>query len=288
MIIVSEFLILYAFHKVTPLVIKRLISLRKLNPDAYIVPIFGSRQWTYFIFLQPPNLTKFSLLQELNLMTLTPSNINVFSESINRFLEPRIRRSEISLIDRLSKRLGLKIVYDYTPLGWFNQDLAILRWFLSSGRSMDFNYAIFVEYDMLLTKPVEELYHKYVGYDAAFVGYSRAKDIWYWYRHPPLASLYLRAWLRRHGLPQELYAGFFPGNMISRRVLEVLSKIPYPKYGYCEMRLPTIITALGFRCTRLDFPGVRTSPLNAEFIIRHNDLGIYHPVREVIKGVECY
>ncbi len=47
------------------------------------------------------------------------------------------------------------------------------------------------------------------------------------------------------------------------------------------MRLPSIITNLGYSCGKIDFPAVRyRPPIPKSLIMEKSELGIFHPVWE--------
>jgi hypothetical protein len=51
------------------------------------------------------------------------------------------------------------------------------------------------------------------------------------------------------------------------------------------MRLPTILTSLGFRCGRLDFPFIRYRPeWSMNEIFANEDAGIFHPVKRPVSA----
>jgi len=86
------------------------------------------------------------------------------------------------------RRIGMELYCDFTPMGYYNQDWAILNWFSSEGRNLDFDFLVFYEYDMFATRTIESLYGKYTHYDAGFVDYGEAPPAWYRYRNPPDAK----------------------------------------------------------------------------------------------------
>jgi hypothetical protein len=67
--------------------------------------------------------------------------------------------------------------------------------------------------------------------------------------------------------------------MISRRALAKLAEQKEMPNAFCEMRLPSVLTGLGFSCAKLDFPMVRFRPAVTRADIEANSsLGIFHPV----------
>ncbi len=80
--------------------------------------------------------------------------------------------------------------------------------------------------------------------------------------------------------------------MISRSALERLKDlgIDFSGVPYCaaEMRLPTVLSGLGFRCGRLSFPFYRYRPAWSEEEINLNkDGGIFHPVKALTSIETC-
>lgn len=249
-----------------------------MNPDIIFIPFLGVRQTIFF-----PTLIglKYSPAKILNLTFLRAKGVYRLSYETNRRLDPVCRNAEIKFVRKILKKLGINYLYcDYTPLGYFNQDMAILNWFSSEGKNFDFDYLIFFEWDMFATKPIKHLYSEYVGYDAGFVRFGEVNPSWYWYRKPPGARKALLDWLRNNKLKPKLYRGLFAGHIISRRVLERLKGVSLP-YGFCEMRWPSIIAGMGYKCVRLDFPMVKFGkPIKRAEVIANKELGLFHPVYE--------
>jgi hypothetical protein len=255
--------------------------LKHKNNNVTFIPIFGVQQKICF-----PTIVNFPLSSTklLNLTFLRSERVYHFSYIINKRIKP-FRRGEINLLKKTLKKEGLNLYCDYTPMGYYNQDLAIINWYSSEGKYYDFDFLIFFEYDMFATKTIENLYKKYTNYDAGFIDYSNPSPSWYWYSKPPGARKALIKWLRDRGLKPKLYRCFFPGNMISRKVLENIEKIQLP-YEFCEMRWPTVITGLGFKCVRLNFPMVRyKNPINKVDILEKKELGLFHPVYEDVDEI---
>ncbi|MFX1487232.1 MAG: hypothetical protein ACFFBS_09100, partial [Promethearchaeota archaeon] len=188
-------------------------------------------------------------------------------------------RGEVGLLYEVLRKKGLELYCDFTPLGYFHQDLAILKWFSDQGEKIDFDFLIFYEYDMLTTKPISELYGKYTSYDASFATYHKPSLSWYWYKRPLGSLKSMHEWLRKYGQDLTLYAGLFAGHMVSRKVLTKLKEMKLP-FAFCEMRWPTVITQLGYSCKNLDFPMMGYgNPKSSNMIKKNVNLGIFHPIR---------
>jgi len=141
---------------------------------------------------------------------------------------------------------------------------------------------------------LDTIYRAYAeSYDACFNEYSRATQSWHFYNYPPGCNWATRRWLRQRKLPTTLYRCIFGGHLISRSALERLAelKINFAGEPYCfaEMRLPTVLTALGFKCGRLNFPFYRYRPVwSEEEIHRNKDAGIFHPVKTLTSAEKGY
>ncbi|MCS7139611.1 MAG: hypothetical protein NZ940_02770 [Candidatus Nezhaarchaeota archaeon] len=191
----SNFVILFTFHKITPVVLRRLKRLRDMNRDDVIIPMFGVQQRLFF-----PGITiNTREMRVLNLAALRSRTIYRALEYLNQRVESFRRQSEISSLRRLLERWGLNLYCDYTPMGWHNLDIVIIKWFSSQGKNIDFEHLIFLEHDVYLTKPVSDIYSKYTDYDAGFTHYGPASLKWKWYHSPHKAREFLINWLRERG-----------------------------------------------------------------------------------------
>jgi len=277
----SRYVVLYTFHRANPLSLHRLIRLQRVNPRVTVVPCLGIRQRIYLpalVDLQPAPAKFF------NWAFLRSTHCLKLSRIINEKVESVRRKAEIGVVRDALHRISMKLYCDFTPMGYFNQDLAILNWFSSEGKNLDFDFLVFFEYDMFATKTIESLYGKYTHYDAGFVNYHEAHPSWYWYRNPPGAKKSIIGWLKQRNLSPILYGGLFPGHMVSHEVLTKLEKARLP-YGFCEIRLPSVLTGLGFSCVSLDFPLVRYGvPLSKSDVEANSGLGLFHPVYDILMG----
>lgn len=173
--------------------------------------------------------------------------------------EPQKAGGYSQRVRRDIRDLGLEPYFDFTPLGCYNQDRAISNWFMFVGRGRVFDYLVYLEYDVYLTKGVSEIYSPYLKYDAAFVNFRKidsSVSCWKWIKAPIGVKKNFEKWLRSRGYAADLYLCFFPGLIISKSALDAISSVGWPM-GFCELRLPTIVNAMGFSCGRPDFPCVR-------------------------------
>lgn len=295
--VVTRFAAFYMFSESTSSsALQRLKRLRAINPDVTFVPVVGIRQFIYLPLIVDQNIA--GLLRPwrfigpishlVNSIALSKPGVFRLSHAINRKVGAFTSHSKIVELRNEIRREGLQTFHaDFTPLVLYNADRAIMNWFNSSGKLLDFDYLIFYEYDIFTTKPLDEIYDVYAkSYDACFNEYSVATKNWYFYNFPPGCNNATRRWLKQRKLPTTLYRSLFGGNMISRSALEKLAdlKIDFSGTPYCyaEMRLPTILTALGFKCGQLNFPFYRYRPTWPEKEIFSNEnTGIFHPVKEL-------
>lgn len=278
----NKFVVLYWFHRIDTPSLERLFHLRSINPRLKIVPCLGVRESihipTGFDFQDVRYVGKF--VERMNVALMRYSHLTRLSRTMNRKIESFRRGSELRNLGRYLASSGMTLHCDYTPMKIeLNLDLAVLDWFVAEGRFLDFDHLIFYEYDIYTTKSIDEIYNPYTRFDAAFVQLRPATSDWHWYHYPPGARKAILRWLSDRGLKPSLYACLFAANMLSRNALESLADLPLP-YGKSEMRLPTVLKALGFKCAKLDFPMVNYRPiLSKKDIEDAPDAAIFHPVK---------
>ena len=245
-----------------------------MNPTVTFVACFGIKQRIFFPGLYNPG---FRTTSNFYWYFLSSKQIFELSRVITERVESTRRKVDIQILNGLLKKNGTNLHFDFTPMGYWNLDLVILNWFAKQGKNMDFDFLLFLEHDLYTTRTIDELYCSYRKYDACFADYQEANESWYPYRGI-LGKKNVQNWLKDRHLSQSLYRGLFAGAMLSYDLLLTLEKMRLP-FGYCEMRMPSIITNLGYSCTTLNFPMVQYRPsLSKEDINSNSSLGIFHPV----------
>lgn len=272
-----KYLIFYTFHKLNPLSINRLNQIKRLNPQADIVPCFGAGQRT-IPRRGMSNRLPFSIFLDANFRF---TELSYCKKILPERSSKKLCKETINEINSALDELELEPYFDFTPLGYYNQDKSILNWFHTKGKKYDFDYLIYLEYDVFMTQNVSNIYGKYQC-DAGFVGLKKPSPGWGWIETPFGVKQTLGSWMRSRGYEPILYKCFFPGHMISRTVLEAMESIRLPM-GFCELRMPTIIKAMGFSCVNLDFPFVALKRISKQLIEKNSSYGIFHPVRDNIE-----
>lgn len=283
-----KLLILYCFHRIDSWSLKNLINLTKNNPDSVIIPFFGVTQRLFL-----PILTDFHFLRSFPSRRfqrkiiwpfLNSTTVYQASHKITEVLESFIRKRELEHLRALLKNYDLDLYLDFTPLGYYNQDLAILNWFKINGKDLNFSHLIFYEYDIFSNSSLEEIYKPYLKYDAAFRKFGIPEPNWAWNYTLPgfkkkMASLMKS--IKLNYSDKKLRNGLFAGCCIKKRVLSKINNLNVNRkltYGFCECRMPTLINNLGFNCTSLNFPLVNFRPIiNWETIWKNKNQHIYHP-----------
>ena len=289
---------LYNFSEQTiEMAMHRLKRLKRLNSTVRFHLLFGSRQLLFIPMIYDPFMfgSKYlkiplsKVLHAINWIFLQAPGVFKLSLKINEAVTPLVKSGLLASTRNQIKQLGFDELHvDYTPIALWNLDSGIMNWYKHVGKHSDFDYLIFYESDIYSTKPLDSLYQKYASlYDACFVDFEVPPREWHFNRFPLGSRRATIKWLKKKGLSTTIYRSIFAGAMISRRCLEKLSKLGLDFSGspYCqnEMRLPTVLSALGFRVGRLDFPFVRYRP---EFQVNEIDAnfeaGIFHPVKKAL------
>jgi hypothetical protein len=303
-IAMSKFAAFYLFPDAhSAMALRRLRRLRAINPDVAFIPAVGIRQFLYLPMVVDEKISGStrtlrligSVSHLINSVALSASGIFRLSHAINKKVGAFIGHSKLIELRNRVQQMGPQTLHvDFTPMVLYNCDYAIMHWFKISGKLLDFDYLIFYEFDIYTTKPLDTIYRMYAkSYDACFNEYGKSTQSWHFHNFPPSCSRATRRWLRQRKLPTTLYRSIFGGSLISRRVLERLEELEIDLSGapYCidEMRLPTVLTALGFRCGKLNFPFYRYRPVwSEEEIFSNEDAGIFHPVKTLTSAETEY
>jgi hypothetical protein len=291
-----RFAVFYLFYEaIAKLSISRLRRLLSLNPEVLVIPAFNVQQLVYLPMIVDLHMVasrrKMRLIgpvfHTINYMALSQWNVFRLSEKINRNLGNFWAGSELTYLRAAMASMGLRLHVDFTPMAYWNLDHVILNWFSESGKNMDFDYLIFYEPDAYTTKPLDEIYNSYTAFDASFVHYQRATPDWFFFHYPPGGRRATLSWLKKRKLAPILYRSLLGGSMFSRKALEALEKLHYDTAKpYCqgEMRLPTVLSALGFKCSKLGFQYYRYGPIWSENDVRNKaENGIFHPIRQLTR-----
>jgi hypothetical protein len=295
-----KYAVLYGFpeHNLE-IAIPRLQRLTTLNPDVIFFPMLGPRQ----LFHIPMIVDRYMfgsqlkywgrpfwgpIFHQINWLASAAPGVFKLSRLTNEKSITFAKNNKIEETRAKIDLLGVQPLYvDFTPMALRNLDHSIVEWFNNSGKQFDFDYLIFYESDIFTTKPLDVIYEEYVSlYDACFINFGKATPSWHFYRYPLGSRRATIRWLKQRMLPTALYSSLFAGGIISRGCLEKLKQLRIDfsgtPYCMCEMRFPTILKALGFRCGRLNFPYIRYRPEWSETeIFTNKDVGIFHPVKKL-------
>lgn len=135
---------------------------------------------------------------------------------------------------------------------WKNGDLAVKNWYEGFGREQYFDILHIIEWDLLLTEPLEELYSHVEKDQVALTGIKpilEAKEYgWKW-----VNGEYEDNWVRlkdtvKENLDysEESKGCIFPAAVLSRSFLEDYSNLEVPELCNDEVRCPLYAEALGY------------------------------------------
>lgn len=214
---------------------------------------------------------------------------------------------EIKGVERL-KEAGMEYLHVIddrdSDWKWMNGDLAVLDWFREKGKHEDFDMLHIVEWDLLLTAPLDEIYG-HINEDTLGLSglkpISEAED----YGWPWVTGEYrdewqkLREWIEEEtGYSGKSYGCIFPGVCLPRSFLEEYAQLDAPAYSNDEVRVPLAAKALGYKIERTGlYPEWGNSSIKRYFnatgdLIEPEDIKeqlskpegkrVFHPVRNKI------
>jgi len=207
-------------------------------------------------------------------------------KQINMLTEPWIRGDELRWLEDFMDKHDMPLWLDFTPMGYRNLDLALLNWYRSH-RDLEFDRLIFYEWDLYSRRSVDEIYGD-VEADAAFVSLQPYETHRHWrFRDRPRGSINrLMDFIEGQGEKPMLYTCIFAGGMISNKALEALASLEIERnlqYGFCEIRLPSLLKSLGYEVEALNLFVRATPVVSREELRRRGDEPMLHPVTYVVK-----
>lgn len=189
---------------------------------------------------------------------------------------------------------------------WRNGDLCARLWYQHIGRTLDFDHVYFLEWDMLFTRPLREVYgtlQQGANYATIFGDYRHALDIdWWWITgHYGRETSLLLSELSWRGAPVDLTALNF-GNVgaavFCRPFLDRYAREAVPSYSNDELRLSVYSRAYGIPLLDngiKDRDALRGNIFHAEdsvltrddfdqFMAREGE--VIHPLRFIVEGID--
>lgn len=144
---------------------------------------------------------------------------------------------------------------------WKNGDLAIKHWFNRKGKYIDFDMLHMVEWDLLLTEPIDNLYSHINSNQVGLTGLKPIRDAeqygWAW-----VNGEYSEEWKELKSFvnseidfSKSSFGCIFPAACLPREFLEEYSKLDVPELCNDEVRVPLIAEALGYELVDTGFFG---------------------------------
>ena len=220
-------IILFRFHRHPTICLQRLRMTHALNPHIPIYGLFGGpkREAEKMQKLLTPHLTHFFIVPSISHALLKSSHTCK------------------------SCRTGHTIEGYWN---WKNGDLLIRTWFQKIGKEIDFDMLHVMEWDLLLTRPIEELFRHI---SANSIGLTAPQPIsvigrrWNWTTkdHKRQEFEHLMLYVQKHyNYQQHPLCCFAPGNCLPRSFLTEYSHHTIPPLSIDEVRLPLFAHIFGF------------------------------------------
>lgn len=194
---------------------------------------------------------------------------------------------------------------------WLHSDLAMLEWFRSQGRDADFDMLHLLEWDLLPTASLDELYESIPPGGVGLTGLTLLASVidrWdYWtelngsWWPDELEKLY-RQCADKYGETGERMACQGPAPCFSRQFMEAYDHDPLPDLCHDEIRMPLAAQCLGFSVHDTGFfrkwfdqtefqyfncVEANISPdIIAEELRRPHGRRMFHPVRDIVPSIE--
>ena len=177
---------------------------------------------------------------------------------------------------------------------WLNGDLAMKEWFNKTGYDMNFDMLHLIEWDLILTEPLDEIYNEINGIGLTgkiSIEEARRHD-WNWVSG---SSFHLyEHFCDKIGI-ESGYACLLPGCCFSREFLEFISDIDYPEVCNDEARIGALAKASNSDVSDTGFYNwdgstrhlfnCKNSPIE-ESLIYNSESSAFHPYRSKLNDTE--
>ena len=148
-------------------------------------------------------------------------------------------------IDSLNKLFDAGLEHNYVISNkssrwkWKNGDLALRKWYNNIGREIEFDRLYLVEWDMVYTAPMEEVYRNIPRNGIGIPGLEPVQSTdrtWVNGRYEEINYLRQTATSRFSQTIDELKVGLFPGVVVPNGFLEAYCSAEIPEVGNDEIR----------------------------------------------------
>ncbi len=179
---------------------------------------------------------------------------------------------------------------------WQYADIHLRKWYKRHGYRQRFSYVCLYEWDLVFTKPLDELYPD-TDADLLTTGIKpieqRRREGWPWLVEPYLAPerQQFEQWARRKlRWSGEATIGLLPGARISRNFLDAYAGVRPPRGGNDELRLGILASAFGMRHEDTEFANPQDFNCDRREILPQDCLAaasdpsryVFHPVYQCL------
>jgi hypothetical protein len=160
---------------------------------------------------------------------------------------------------KIREKLGDKFGHIYPITGknskwkWKNSDLALQLWYAEIGHRLAFDMLHVIEWDLIILKPLSELYSHIPEDGIGLSGLTLLKKIeatWPWTSKEPYKTEWRDLLLfvkEKYKYDSEPYACIAGGACFPRKYLEQYSTMNIPELCNDELRMPLFAQILGFK-----------------------------------------
>jgi hypothetical protein len=141
---------------------------------------------------------------------------------------------------------------------WQNFDLALREWYKKIGHTIDFDIAHVIEWDLLITEPIERAYAGIGKNELGLTGLTPLSKMhdWYWMTVEPHRSEsqeLLKFVKKKYRYARRPYASLGPGLSVPRVFLQKYAAADVPELAHDELRVPLYAQIFGFTCKNTFF-----------------------------------
>ncbi len=142
---------------------------------------------------------------------------------------------------------------------WQNFDLALRDWYKQIGKDITFDRAYIVEWDLILTDSLDNIYAHIPKEELGLTGFNKLSLVekeWDWVAEEPSRSDWLKLLefvKKKYNYSLEPNASLGPGLCLPREFLEKYSEAEVPELCHDELRVPLYSQIFNLKCKDTGF-----------------------------------
>lgn len=173
---------------------------------------------------------------------------------------------------------------------WLNGDLVIKRWFNDYGHTINFDRLYLVEWDMLLTDKINNIYPELSDDTVGLTGYDKnLNNQWFNGRYDEIN--YIRQYFKSNNnfnINNRINSIILPGLTVPKSFIELYNSFNIPKVGNDEIRISSVAEYSDYKIKPTElynnkYFNCSNSEISNKDIKKDNNIKAYHSTTNILR-----